>query len=368
MKNKKLKLIVLAGVTAMAAVMLTGCGNKNVKNYDKDQVNIAEITEQNNVVENTTSQNNNQVQNNKDEVALKAIAAALKDDKWIDDNIKFKQNSFGEDATTNVQEIKFLKLGTNVSISPAYLVENHLVDGTDDYKIFLLTYQDNKVDINVIVEGRYLSSATSVDANNGILYKNHTWMGTEEYTFYKINGIEINQLDNITKETIGEDENNIIYYNWANECTKEDFDSVKSKYNGYNFVGIKTYLSDENIDKYIYKVESTDNIRSIMTEDEIKDLYLKQIKKEDSENSEKLLEYRVDEVSIVTYDGIVDLDGEHYKDTDILAIVTYSVKPQDVNNTVWAAGNGGNDGEWIVNKSACVCIRNGEIVSNGINW
>lgn len=49
MKNKKL--IALAGVTLTTAVMLTGCGNNDVKTYDKEQmnVNISEITESNNV-------------------------------------------------------------------------------------------------------------------------------------------------------------------------------------------------------------------------------------------------------------------------------------------------------------------------------
>ena len=49
MKNKKLKLIALAGIVGVTALMLTGCGTNDVKTYDKEQisVNITEMTNQN---------------------------------------------------------------------------------------------------------------------------------------------------------------------------------------------------------------------------------------------------------------------------------------------------------------------------------
>ena len=53
-----------------------------------------------------------------------------------------------------------------------------------------------------------------------------------------------------------------------------------------------------------------------------------------------------------------------YNKSDILAYVKYSVKPKDVNNTVWEAGNGEKEGEWIINKKACECLRNGKLVKS----
>ncbi|MBO5348777.1 MAG: hypothetical protein J6A89_03030 [Clostridia bacterium] len=53
MKNKKLKFSGLVGITLLSAIMLTGCGNNDVKTYDKEQVNvdISEITNMNNDLE-----------------------------------------------------------------------------------------------------------------------------------------------------------------------------------------------------------------------------------------------------------------------------------------------------------------------------
>ena len=44
------------------------------------------------------------------------------------------------------------------------------------------------------------------------------------------------------------------------------------------------------------------------------------------------------------------------------------MKPQDVNNNNWMAGNGEIEGDWITGKVVCVCIRNGEIVTDGTGW
>lgn len=41
MNNKKIKLIGLAGITLLSAIMLTGCGNNDVKTYDKEQMNVS---------------------------------------------------------------------------------------------------------------------------------------------------------------------------------------------------------------------------------------------------------------------------------------------------------------------------------------
>lgn len=63
MKNKKLKIIALAGVTVITAIMLTGCGSNDVKTYDKEQMNvsISEITGTNNTLEelNKVTEENN---------------------------------------------------------------------------------------------------------------------------------------------------------------------------------------------------------------------------------------------------------------------------------------------------------------------
>lgn len=110
-------------------------------------------------------------------------------------------------------------------------------------------------------------------------------------------------------------------------------------------------------------------------EEIVKELYLEQLKEDNEKNSEKLVDYRVDKVSILTgteREKLIDDLYTNASSSDIFANVTYSVKPKDVNNTLWVAGNGEISGNWIINKSACVYIakENGSYVikSNGTGW
>lgn len=96
----------------------------------------------------------------------------------------------------------------------------------------------------------------------------------------------------------------------------------------------------------------------LSTEDTIKDLFLAKLKALDKSNPEKLLDYRVDKVEILN-------NSEKplgYNSDDILAYVTYSVKPKNVTTTAWTAGNGEVNGDWIINKVACECLRNNKLV------
>ena len=90
-------------------------------------------------------------------------------------------------------------------------------------------------------------------------------------------------------------------------------------------------------------------------------MFLNKIKEKKEKNDEKLIDYRVDKVEILS-----DSEKQHwiemgYNTTDVLATVTYSVKPENINATNWDAGNGEKSGEWIINKTACEIIRNGKL-------
>ena len=97
----------------------------------------------------------------------------------------------------------------------------------------------------------------------------------------------------------------------------------------------------------------------------IKEQFILKLKEIDENSREKLLDYRIDEITILSDEEkqLLNNNGTYNK-SDILAYVKYSVKPKDVNNTVWEAGNGEIDGEWIINKTACECLRNGKLVKS----
>ena len=97
--------------------------------------------------------------------------------------------------------------------------------------------------------------------------------------------------------------------------------------------------------------------------DKIKEQFIAKLKAIDNISREKLLDYRVDEVKILSDSEkqVFNEDGK-YSPKDILAFVKYSVKANDIEKTGWIAGNGEIDGEWVINKTACECLRNGKLV------
>ena len=107
------------------------------------------------------------------------------------------------------------------------------------------------------------------------------------------------------------------------------------------------------------KEKNTNNVQKT-TEDVIKELFLKKLEEIDSDSQEKIVDYRVDKVKIL--DDIQKKDIiKYYDEKDVLVLITYSLKPKDINNTLWTAGNGHIEGDWIVDKSACNYLRDGEL-------
>ena len=49
----------------------------------------------------------------------------------------------------------------------------------------------------------------------------------------------------------------------------------------------------------------------------------------------------------------------------MLGTITFSVKPVNKDRSMWSAGNGREDGEWIVNKSLTIRIRGNDIEIGG---
>ncbi len=104
----------------------------------------------------------------------------------------------------------------------------------------------------------------------------------------------------------------------------------------------------------------------------IADQYLEELKKasdervSEGEEGAELLDCRIESVHVLSDEEKQDLigDSDYYGPNDILAVVDYSVKPKDIES--WLPANGEVDGEWIVNKQACVCIHEGSDSIGGL--
>lgn len=126
--------------------------------------------------------------------------------------------------------------------------------------------------------------------------------------------------------------------------------------------------------------ESTNTQSASKTDSEIvEELFLDYLKNMEESSGKKLKGYRIDKVKVLlgnerknvidTYEGT---EGNNVNEKDIFAEVTYSVKPENIENTEWMAGNGEKQEDWLVNKTSCVFIKhnNGiyKIQGNGTGW
>ena len=120
------------------------------------------------------------------------------------------------------------------------------------------------------------------------------------------------------------------------------------------------------------KIDSNTNNQSQNTitetdEDIVKKLFINEYLQ--NPQTEKLLDYRIDKVQVLTGSEKEEIVNMGYEQTDILASVTYSVKVNDPNTSDWNAGNGeGADGQWLLRKTAVVAVRNGKLHTVGTGW
>lgn len=91
-------------------------------------------------------------------------------------------------------------------------------------------------------------------------------------------------------------------------------------------------------------------------------------------SDEKPADYVIKNVRVV--EGVEKkelIDNLGYTEDDILAEITYDIKPVDINKTFWIAGNGEVKEDWVVDKDSVVCLRaeNDEeyhVISSGTGW
>ena len=107
-------------------------------------------------------------------------------------------------------------------------------------------------------------------------------------------------------------------------------------------------------------------------ESEIRDLFQQYLLDSGNEEGAELAEYKIDEINVLSDDEkqkIVESYSNSYFMTDVLARVTYSVRPEDpASMSFWQAGNGEESGDWMVNKSSVVTLRDGKLKNIGTGW
>lgn len=178
-------------------------------------------------------------------------------------------------------------------------------------------------------------------------------------------------------------------YNTISETTKNGMSTVINSSDKKENITNTTSILNSTISNTSNNVENAKLNTTIITNESnsttiekdngeslVKDLYIENIKKRETLTKDNLLDYRIDSIEIITgtkKDNLLNSEAFNGASNDaIFAIVEYSVKPKDVNNTSWIAANGGIEGDWITNKCACIVIekQNGKytITSEGTSF
>lgn len=160
----------------------------------------------------------------------------------------------------------------------------------------------------------------------------------------------------------------VIIYSFNNKIKEQNQKIEKLESANLEYKTNLEYITKSNTSKSDDKNSNEQNMvnnevsstNKISTEDSIKELFLEKLK-QSSNNGEKLLDYRVDKVEIINEKSSYN---SKYNSTDVLASVTYSVKPKNVNSSTWTAGNGEIKGDWIINKISCECLRDGKLLDD----
>lgn len=116
-------------------------------------------------------------------------------------------------------------------------------------------------------------------------------------------------------------------------------------------------------------IENTDkNTTEKTDEDIVRDLFVSYLKNTRGEN---LIEYKINNIEIYTGNErqeIANIIGD-VADNDIITTVDYSIRLKDVSKD---AGNGTLNGDWVLNKFACVQIGHDvtgyKILNIGTGW
>ena len=223
MKNKKLKLIALAGVTVTTAVMLTGCGKNDVKTYDKEQVNvnIEKVEEQNNVGENKLVVENieNKVSENAgNNIVNETNNNEIKKVNKVDANKEIVYSSYSKFSSEYSYSIPYINIKSddvnkiNKEIENYYkpLVEAELKDESEGhsitmYNIKYTSYINDNI-LSLVISNQY--------PNDCIYYKVYN---LDIYTGATIKNSDIIKLKNMTESK---------YLDMLKEQLEEKFISV----------------------------------------------------------------------------------------------------------------------------------------------
>ena len=181
---------------------------------------------------------------------MKRIRNALKDKKWVKNNIKMKESVFGTEIMGG-QTLYFGKLKNKELVAiEAVSEENYSV------QMFLVGYKNGKVVATSSTEGpmHYFHGGPYIDLNSGIAGIGSLHMGYEYNKYFKVSNVKFKVLDEF-QNNAGAMSDDTFYEINGKKVSKKKYNSSIKKYSKYNFSSLQIKgghkLKSKNIDKYI---------------------------------------------------------------------------------------------------------------------
>lgn len=170
--------------------------------------------------------------------------------------------------------------------------------------------------------------------------------------------------------------------NKTNEVTKKDNNTTDTEKTDNSANTSNTEKADNSANTGTSTTKDNTSVTKKTDEEIAKELFTQHIIEVSTTDVDyKLQEYKIDSVNILRGNdraSAVDIhkgadgEGDSFPDTDIFAEIIYSIKPVDINNSGWLAGNGAISNGWIEQKHNMVHIvkENGTYKINdmGTSW
>lgn len=181
---------------------------------------------------------------------LKKIRNALKDKKWVKNNIKMKQSVFGTKIMGG-QTLYFGKLKNKELVAiEAVSEENYSV------QMFLVGYKNGKVVATSSTEGpmHYFHGGPYIDLNSGVAGIGSLHMGYEYSKYFKVSSVKFKELDEF-QNNAGAMSDDTFYQINGKKVSQKKYNSTLKKYSKYNFTSLQIKgghkLNGRNVDKYV---------------------------------------------------------------------------------------------------------------------
>lgn len=229
-----LVIVALVSYIVVSKNFNTKDSKKQENGIENNNTNIVTSNDNESELVKTDFIDDNTEDRNKD--ANEAIRNALKDKKWLEDNL-YPGYYFEDNDIKKYMEVHFTKI-SNLDGNPAYLVNVSESMAAGQY-VHVVTYKDGKVYVSKPVTGEY--SDTMADVNNNVVTITNDPTGIT--SVYKI---ENGEFVEFARADLNYNDNTLYYYVNGENVS---YGRYKSYIEGC--VEITTELTNENIDKYV---------------------------------------------------------------------------------------------------------------------